>query len=107
MSDLKDAIQEGYEESREVFGEEDFTFAGSASLIPGNYSSLGYVQVLDYRGVSEEFTATLVVSIEELPTRPAHGIIVTRVSDSKQFRIVGDVLTDIATHTINLSTKGL
>lgn len=107
MSDLTDAIQEGYEESREVFGEEDFTFEGSATLIPGNYSSLGYVQVLDYRGKTEEFTATLVVSIEELPERPEHGIKVTRVSDGKEFRIVGDVMTDIANHTINLSTKAL
>jgi hypothetical protein len=106
MSEFTDSLSDSYDEAREVFGEELFTISGTSG-VACDFSSLGYEQLLDFRGVTESFTATIEVPISNLATAPTHGSIVTRASDGKQFRIIGDVVTDILTHRLNLSTKAL
>lgn len=106
MSEFTDELSAAHAEASGVFGEENFTISGTSG-IACDFASLGYEQFLDFKGLTESFTATIEVPIINLATAPTHGSIVIRASDSKQFRVVGEVVSDILTHRINLSTKGL
>ncbi len=95
----------GWETSSEVFGTVNFTFPGVNGNVPCDFNSLGYTQMVEVYGKTEAFTATIEVAIADLPTAPVHGALITRVSDSKVFRVIGQVQTDGDTHQINLDTK--
>lgn len=105
MSRFDDFMQAGWTASTEVLGTVNFTFPGVVGNVPCDFNSLGYTQMVEVYGKVESITATIEVAIADLATAPAHGALVTRVSDGKVFRVVGQTMTDGDTHQINLDTK--
>lgn len=97
----------GWETSNDVFGTVNFTFPGVSGNVPCDFNSLGYTQEVEVQGKYETITATIEVAITYLTTAPVHGALVTRVSDGKVFRVVGQSQTDGDTHQINLSTRNV
>jgi hypothetical protein len=105
MARFDEQMARNWEASNDVFGTENFVFPGIADPVPCDFNSLGYTQELEIHGRIESITATIEVAITELSTAPAHGVKITRSSDGKVFRVVGQSTTDGDTHQINLSTR--
>ncbi len=97
----------GWETSNDVFGTVNFTFPGVAGNVPCDFNSLGYTQQVEVYGKVESFTATIEVAITDLATAPSHGALITRVSDGKVFRVIGQTQTDGDTHQINLDSRNV
>lgn len=98
-------LARAWEISNDVFGTVNFTFPGVSGNVPCDFNTLGYTQQVEVYGKTESFTATIEVAVADLATAPVHGALITRVSDGKIFRVIGQVQTDGDTHQINLDTK--
>jgi hypothetical protein len=105
MARFDDFMTRSWTTTTEVFGTVNFTFPGVSGNVACDFNSLGFTQELEVYGRMESITATIEVAISALANAPAHGALITRVSDSKVFRVVGQTQTDGDTHQINLSTK--
>ena len=97
----------GWTTSTEVFGTVNFTFPGVSGNVACEYEELGYTQQVEVHGKIESITATIEVAISALTNAPTHGALVTRVSDGKVFRVIGQTQTDGYTHQINLDTRNV
>jgi hypothetical protein len=107
MARFDDFMTAGWTTSTEVFGTVNFTFPGVVGNVACDFNSLGYTQQVEVHGKIESITATIEVAISALATAPTHGALVTRVSDGKVFRVIGQTQTDGDTHQINLDTRNV
>ena len=107
MARFDDFMTAGWTTSTEVFGTVNFTFPGVSGNVACDFNSLGYTQQVEVHGKIESITATIEISISALTNAPTHGALVTRVSDGKVFRVIGQTQTDGDTHQINLDTRNV
>jgi len=105
MARFDDFMTRSWDTTTEVFGTVNFTFPGVGGNVPCDFNSLGYTQELEVHGVMESITATIEVAVADIATAPTHGALITRVSDGKVFRVIGQTQTDGDTHQINLDTR--
>lgn len=102
-------MDESFQASREVFGEEQFHISGKSFTKPltvkGSWNELGTTSELELAGETIIFSAVLQIAVSEFGKRaPVAGMEVTRVKDGRTFRIVGEVNRDSLTFTFPLQT---
>lgn len=90
----------------EQFGTTQFQLEGAAAPMAGSWNELGRTEVLEINGRRVSFSVLVEVKKSDLAeVFPRQGLLVTRTSDGKIFRITGEVDTDELTVRFPLDSK--
>lgn len=107
-SEFDDALDEMFEETREVLGEVTFTvdgelFEGQPKEIKGTWNALGREETLEINGRTVSFSVLVEADRSQFSAEPRVGQLVTR--DGKTYRITGEVQADQLTYRFPLDSR--